>query len=411
MQVVLLGDSRGYVPSWFRHGQQVRIVGFAEPFKDGESDHIIEVTDGKHEGWVKPSNIQRKRNEKPKGTRHDERHLGFRNRVHPAAAELLDGIHLAMPETDRASLPNDIGQYVDRIVGFALSRLEEFGDTLAESVARLYADSPHAERFVKDPIRSSAIVDAQLFLDRDGELISLKNPEVVWDTSLPPKLTILRYESYELLTGPLRGKRYLWQDAGALGDPVYKPGRASATTRSNGMTSGGPSPSVQPMKEKTIRIFLASSDELREDRDAFDLYFRQQNDRLRQEGLYLEIVRWENSLDAMSETRLQDEYNKLVKQADVFVALFRTKTGKFTEEEFSAAHEAFRQMGKPIIYTFFSEATVSLGKLKQADLETLWRFQERLRELGHFYTTYDSIEHLKRQFRDQLDKLRAAEKL
>ncbi len=31
---------------------------------------------------------------------------------------------------------------------------------------------------------------------------------------------------------------------------------------------------------RTIRIFLASSSELKEDRDAFDLYFRQENDRL-----------------------------------------------------------------------------------------------------------------------------------
>ncbi|MEL6816403.1 MAG: COR domain-containing protein, partial [Cyanobacteria bacterium J06598_3] len=54
---------------------------------------------------------------------------------------------------------------------------------------------------------------------------------------------------------------------------------------------------------KTIRIFLASSAELREDRDAFDLYFRQQNDRLLKQGLYLKIVRWENFLDAMANTR------------------------------------------------------------------------------------------------------------
>ena len=47
---------------------------------------------------------------------------------------------------------------------------------------------------------------------------------------------------------------------------------------------------------RTVRIFLASSSELREDRDAFDLYFRQLNDELRREGLYLEIVRWENFL-------------------------------------------------------------------------------------------------------------------
>ena len=60
----------------------------------------------------------------------------------------------------------------------------------------------------------------------------------------------------------------------------------------------------------TIKIFLASSSELREDRDAFDLYFRQQNDSLRKRGVYLEIIRWEYFFDAMAETRLQEEYNK-----------------------------------------------------------------------------------------------------
>jgi len=67
---------------------------------------------------------------------------------------------------------------------------------------------------------------------------------------------------------------------------------------------------------------LASSEELRADRDEFDLYFRQQNDFLLQRGLYLQIIRWENFLDAMSETRLQDEYNKEVRAADIFVSLF-----------------------------------------------------------------------------------------
>ena len=55
---------------------------------------------------------------------------------------------------------------------------------------------------------------------------------------------------------------------------------------------------------RTIRIFLASSSELRDDRDAFDLYFRQRNDFLLEGGTYLQIVRWENFLDAMSATRL-----------------------------------------------------------------------------------------------------------
>ena len=59
MRVTLLGDSRGYVPSGFRDRQEAQIVGFAEPFKEGRSDHIIQVSDEKQEGWVKPSNIDR----------------------------------------------------------------------------------------------------------------------------------------------------------------------------------------------------------------------------------------------------------------------------------------------------------------------------------------------------------------
>ena len=156
---------------------------------------------------------------------------------------------------------------------------------------------------------------------------------------------------------------------------------------------------------RTIKIFLASSSELREDRDEFDLYFRRQNDSLRKQGVYLEIIRWEYFLDAMSETRLQDEYNKEVRGCDVFVSLFFTKAGKFTEEEFDTAYRQFKEAGKPLIYTFFKNADIKTGSANKQDLKSLWAFQEALSELGHFHTGYDDIEHLKRQFRDQLDKL------
>ncbi|CAI8810618.1 hypothetical protein [Methylocaldum szegediense] len=36
---------------------------------------------------------------------------------------------------------------------------------------------------------------------------------------------------------------------------------------------------------------------------------------------------------------------------------------------------------------------------------SLLQFKDKLKELGHFYTGYDNIEHLKRQFKDQLEKL------
>ncbi len=162
---------------------------------------------------------------------------------------------------------------------------------------------------------------------------------------------------------------------------------------------------AQPSNFKTIKIFLASSEELREDRDDFELYFRQQNDLLRKRGLYLEIVRWENFLDAMSETRLQEEYNKAVRNADIFVSLFMTKTGKYTEEEFDVARKAFEEGGKPIIFTLFKEAQVPTDSKGLAALTTLVKFQEKLKDLGHYWTNYKSPEHLRQLFRDQLDKL------
>ncbi len=173
------------------------------------------------------------------------------------------------------------------------------------------------------------------------------------------------------------------------------------------LADADPSESEGGPHVETVRIFLASTAELREDRDAFDLYFRQRNDRLRKEGWYLEIVRWENFLDAMSSTRLQDEYNRAIRDCDLFVSLFETKTGKYTEEEFDVAHQTFQETGKPLIYTFFRKATVSTSASNREDLMSLWDFQKKLGELGHYQTEYESIAGLQRDFRDQLDRLQA----
>jgi DNA-binding MarR family transcriptional regulator len=156
---------------------------------------------------------------------------------------------------------------------------------------------------------------------------------------------------------------------------------------------------------RKVRIFLASSSELREDRDAFDLYFRQENDSLVKIGVYLAIVRWENFLDAMSETRLQDEYNKEIRACDVFVSLFFTKTGKFTEEEFDAAHAQFKKSGRPLIYTYFKNADIKIGSARKDDLNSRWAFQEKVEKLGHFYSEYDNVPDLKLKFRGQIEKI------
>jgi len=166
-------------------------------------------------------------------------------------------------------------------------------------------------------------------------------------------------------------------------------------------------------KIKNIKIFLASSSELAADREAFELYFRKQNDSLpKDKGIYLKIVRWENFLNTMSETRLQDEYNKEVRDCDIFISLFFTKTGKFTEEEFDVAHDEFKNsIGvKPQIFTFFKKGDVKIENLTE-DVNTLFNFKKKLNALGHYHSQYNNTDDLKLQFRDQLDNLIDAGKI
>ncbi|MCF8054454.1 MAG: leucine-rich repeat domain-containing protein [Deltaproteobacteria bacterium] len=161
--------------------------------------------------------------------------------------------------------------------------------------------------------------------------------------------------------------------------------------------------STPPAELNPVRIFLASSTEMLDERDRLDLYLRRQNDSLTPKGFYLQVVRWEYSDSAMSRTRSQDEYNRNLRNCDIMVCLFRSKVGNFTEEEFDVAREQFLKTGKPRIYTFFHDADTSLSAVKQDDMQSLWKFQEKLKNLGHFYRTYKRSADLILQIRDQLD--------
>lgn len=92
---------------------------------------------------------------------------------------------------------------------------------------------------------------------------------------------------------------------------------------------------------QTKKLFLASSSELKEDRDQFEIFIGRKNQEWVGKGVFLKPVIWENFLDAMSKTRLQDEYNKAIAECDIFVMLFWTKVGKYTEEEFEHAFKQF----------------------------------------------------------------------
>jgi len=152
----------------------------------------------------------------------------------------------------------------------------------------------------------------------------------------------------------------------------------------------------------TLTLFLASSSELREERDEFELFLRRENDKLINQGVYLKVIRWEHFFDAVSEKGLQEEYNQKVRDSNIFVSLFKTKVGKFTEEEFDAAYGAFINKGTPKIFTYFYDVKVSTSTMDKENINSLFDFKAKLEELKHYPTDFTSVDDLQNQFQRQL---------
>jgi hypothetical protein len=157
-----------------------------------------------------------------------------------------------MPDTERMNLPEDTAGYIDRIVAYALNKLPDFGDLLAQTIAKHYEEVPGGPRFIKDPLNTNNIDRAFLYLDSEGYLVSVLNPEIAFSATLPSYQFLKGYDSYTVLNGPLRGKRF-YAHSRKLGEPIYK--SALAQTFQN-------HPSTDPTESKegqksSIRVFIS----------------------------------------------------------------------------------------------------------------------------------------------------------
>ncbi|WP_162342700.1 tetratricopeptide repeat protein [Cyclobacterium salsum] len=117
------------------------------------------------------------------------------------------------------------------------------------------------------------------------------------------------------------------------------------------------------MPIKTYPIFLASSYELQPEREKFEIFIGRQNKRLQKRNVQLRLEIWEDMGAELNDGRKQDDYNKILKDAEIVVVLFWTKMGKYTREEFDQAFQNFKNKGKPIIYVY--EKTIAPAKIPQ----------------------------------------------
>jgi len=162
--------------------------------------------------------------------------------------------------------------------------------------------------------------------------------------------------------------------------------------------------SKKKSQKQTIIIFLASSSELKKEREQFEIFINRENKHLHEKGVFLQLEIWEDFLDSMSHTRLQDEYNKVIQACDIFVMLYFTKVGKYSAEEFENAFKNFKKTNKPQIYTYIKSASVELAQINEADIKSLFDFQKKIEKLGHFQKEFKSDAELHFHFKKQLER-------
>lgn len=141
---------------------------------------------------------------------------------------------------------------------------------------------------------------------------------------------------------------------------------------------------------RTIKIFLASSEEMEVDRMYIGNLVRKLNNTYRKRGIEIELFEWEDHDAAYNGMRKQDEYNQRILDSRMFVALFHRKAGKFTLEEFNIATEGFRQRQQPKVYTYCKDLAPG-----EEESDGLAKFKKELfEELGHYWTRYGNTDTL-----------------
>ena len=145
---------------------------------------------------------------------------------------------------------------------------------------------------------------------------------------------------------------------------------------------------------RTIKIFLASSEELADERIRFGDFIRTLDDTYEQRGFRIKLIKWEDLPKGNDDRPTQETYNEFVRQCDLFVSLFYTKAGEFTLEEYNVAKQTQRDDGKPIIYAFLRV----LDKGEKEDKSLTDFKQNVLGNVKHYWTNYESSDTLQLKF-------------
>lgn len=162
-------------------------------------------------------------------------------------------------------------------------------------------------------------------------------------------------------------------------------------------------PERPPEPRKTIKIFLASSGELLEERREVELFVRRENRKLNLRNIYLDLVVWEDLRHSFQGERIQDYFNEEMLKCEVVVFLFWKKVGDFTKEELDVAYEQFKAGKKPrSLYVYFKSGQIPIAEINEEILK-INQLKKEIETAEELYGHFDSKEHLLLQLKHQLE--------
>lgn len=137
---------------------------------------------------------------------------------------------------------------------------------------------------------------------------------------------------------------------------------------------------------KLVKIFVASSNELENDRIYLGDCVRKINDLYEYKGIRIKLYKWEDFLPYYSGVRSQDEYNACLRRCNAVIGLFKTVLGEFTSEEINFGLEI---LGRDSVYCY---TNVPVGSsIPEKILDFLTEIGTNVRTYSHESQLYDIV--------------------
>ena len=159
---------------------------------------------------------------------------------------------------------------------------------------------------------------------------------------------------------------------------------------------------MSAIKKNTITIFLASSDELINDRNSFQALISSLDDIYESRGIRVKCKRWEDFVAYCTGERTQDDYNKVLSNSDICICMFHRKAGAYTIEEFNHAMDEYN-LTKDHPKTYVYARAIVDGEIEEEELK---QFKADLfKKMGHYWCNYQTDDAMKLHFIMQFERL------